>query len=465
MVFSSIISIYKFIPIVLVFYYIVPKKWRNPVLFIANMFFYGWGEPVYIFLMLFSILINFINGYYVYKYLSDEKKARIFLILNAIFNLALLGFFKYYNFFAENLNTLWFVNLPELNLPLPIGISFYTFQMMSYPIDIYRGDADYESSIINFGTYVALFPQLIAGPIVRYKDISDQLKLRNENISYFDSGVKVFIVGLAKKVLIANNVGLIWKHYSELAPTSLTVLGAWIGIIAFYFQIYFDFSGYSDMAIGLGRMFGFEFKINFDYPYTSQSITEFWRRWHMSLGTWFRDYVYIPLGGNRKGLKRQIINILIVWALTGIWHGANWNFLAWGLYFGVIIILEKIFLLRILEKLPSLFRYIYAILLVIVSWTIFECTSLSSGLTYAGSLFAAWDNELFASMDFFNLRANILLLLIAAVGSTPLPKKLLNSLNDRVQNIVVPIGATALLLLSTAYLINSSYNPFLYFRF
>lgn len=465
MVFSSIISIYKFIPIVLVFYYIVPKKWRNPVLFIANMFFYGWGEPVYIFLMLFSILINFINGYYVYKYLSDEKKARIFLILNAIFNLALLGFFKYYNFFAENLNTLWFVNLPELNLPLPIGISFYTFQMMSYPIDIYRGDADYESSIINFGTYVALFPQLIAGPIVRYKDISDQLKLRNENISYFDSGVKVFIVGLAKKVLIANNVGLIWKHYSELAPTSLTVLGAWIGIIAFYFQIYFDFSGYSDMAIGLGRMFGFEFKINFDYPYTSQSITEFWRRWHMSLGTWFRDYVYIPLGGNRKGLKRQIINILIVWALTGIWHGANWNFLAWGLYFGVIIILEKIFLLRILEKLPSLFRYIYAILLVIVSWTIFECTSLSSGLTYAGSLFAAWDNELFASMDFFNLKANILLLLIAAVGSTPLPKKLLNSLNDRVQNIVVPIGATALLLLSTAYLINSSYNPFLYFRF
>lgn len=465
MVFSSIISIYKFIPIVLVFYYIVPKKWRNPVLFIANMFFYGWGEPIYIFLMLFSILINFINGYYVYKYLSDEKKARIFLILNAIFNLALLGFFKYYNFFAENLNTLSFVNLPELNLPLPIGISFYTFQMMSYPIDIYRGEADYESSIINFGTYVALFPQLIAGPIVRYKDISDQLKLRTENISYFDSGVKVFIVGLAKKVLIANNVGLIWKYYSELAPTSLTVLGAWIGIIAFYFQIYFDFSGYSDMAIGLGRMFGFEFKINFDYPYTSQSITEFWRRWHMSLGTWFRDYVYIPLGGNRKGLKRQIINILIVWALTGIWHGANWNFLAWGLYFGVIIILEKIFLLRILEKLPRLFRYIYAILLVIVSWTIFECTSLSSGLTYAGSLFAAWDNELFASMDFFNLRANILLLLIAAVGSTPLPKKLLNSLNDRVQNIVVPIGATALLLLSTAYLINSSYNPFLYFRF
>ncbi len=465
MVFSSIISIYKFIPIVLVFYYIVPKKWRNPVLFIANMFFYGWGEPIYIFLMLFSILINFINGYYVYKYLSDEKKARIFLILNAIFNLALLGFFKYYNFFAENLNTLSFVNLPELNLPLPIGISFYTFQMMSYPIDIYRGEADYESSIINFGTYVALFPQLIAGPIVRYKDISDQLKLRTENISYFDSGVKVFIVGLAKKVLIANNVGLIWKYYSEFAPTSLTVLGAWIGIIAFYFQIYFDFSGYSDMAIGLGRMFGFEFKINFDYPYTSQSITEFWRRWHMSLGTWFRDYVYIPLGGNRKGLKRQIINILIVWALTGIWHGANWNFLAWGLYFGVIIILEKIFLLRILEKLPRLFRYIYAILLVIVSWTIFECTSLSSGLTYAGSLFAAWDNELFASMDFFNLRANILLLLIAAVGSTPLPKKLLNSLNDRVQNIVVPIGATALLLLSTAYLINSSYNPFLYFRF
>ncbi len=465
MVFSSIISIYKFIPIVLTFYYLVPKKWRNPVLFIANLFFYGWGEPVYIFLMLFSILINFINGYYVYKYLSDKKKAKVFLFLNAFFNLALLGFFKYYNFFAENLNAIPFISLPQLNLPLPIGISFYTFQMMSYPIDVYRGDADCESSIINFGTYVALFPQLIAGPIVRYKDLSDQLKVRNENLSDFNSGVKVFIVGLAKKVLIANNVGLIWKYYSELAPSSLTVLGAWIGILAFYFQIYFDFSGYSDIAIGLGRMFGFEFKINFDYPYTSQSITEFWRRWHMSLGTWFRDYVYIPLGGNRKGLKRQIVNIFIVWALTGIWHGANWNFLAWGLYFGIIIILEKILILRVLEKLPRIFRYIYTIFLVILSWTIFECTSLSDGLTYAGSLFSMWNNDLYRPMDLFNFRANLLLLLIAAVGSTPLPKKLLNSLNIKVQNILIPIGAAALLLLSTAYLINSSYNPFLYFRF
>lgn len=252
-----------------------------------------------------------------------------------------------------------------------------------------------------------------------------QLKVRNENLSDFNSGVKVFIVGLAKKVLIANNVGLIWKYYSELAPSSLTVLGAWIGILAFYFQIYFDFSGYSDIAIGLGRMFGFEFKINFDYPYTSQSITEFWRRWHMSLGTWFRDYVYIPLGGNRKGLKRQIINIFIVWALTGIWHGANWNFLAWGLYFGIIIILEKIFILRVLEKLPRIFRYIYTIFLVILSWTIFECTSLSNGLTYAGSLFSMWNNDLYRPMDLFNFRANLLLLLIAAVGSTPCLKNCL----------------------------------------
>lgn len=465
MLFSSIISIYKFIPIVLTLYYLLPKKWRNPLLFIANMFFYGWGEPIYIFLMLFSILINFINGYFVYKHLSDKKKARVFLILNAVFNVALLGFFKYYNFFAENLNNLSFISLPELNLPLPIGISFYTFQMLSYPIDIYRGDAECESSIINFGTYVALFPQLIAGPIVRYKDISKQLRHRKENISDFNSGVKVFIIGLAKKVLIANNVGLIWKYYSGLAPASVTVLGAWIGILAFYFQIYFDFSGYSDMAIGLGRMFGLEFKINFDYPYTSRSITEFWRRWHMSLGTWFRDYVYIPLGGNRLGLKRQIINILIVWGLTGIWHGANWNFLAWGLYFGILIILEKIFLLRVLERLPHIFRYIYTVFLVMLSWVIFECTDLGAGLTYAGSLFAVWNNELYTPMDLFNLKANLLLLLIAAVCSTPLPKKTFKGLDIKVQDILAPLGATALFLLSTAYLIDSSYNPFLYFRF
>lgn len=434
-------------------------------MFIANMVFYGWGEPVYIFLMLFSILINFINGYFVYKHLDNKKKARIFLILNAVFNLSLLGFFKYYNFFAENLKFLPFISLPPLDLPLPIGISFYTFQMLSYPIDIYRGDAEYESSIINFGTYVALFPQLIAGPIVRYKDLSDQIKCRKESLGDFNSGVEIFIIGLAKKVLIANNVGILWKYYSSLAPESLTFLGAWIGITAFHFQIYFDFSGYSDIAIGLGRMFGFELKKNFDYPYISKNIIDYWRHWHISLGAWFRDYVYIPLGGNKLGVKRQIFNILIVWALTGIWHGANWNFLVWGLYFGFIIIFEKIFIIRMLDNLPDFFKHVYTMFLVLVSWAIFECESLSEGLKYAGSLFSIWHNGLYRPMDLFNLRTNFLLLIIAAVCSTPMLKNMLNKLNIKTRKIITPVGAAVLFILSTAYLIDSSYNPFLYFRF
>ena len=319
MVFSSILFMFIYLPVVLAVYYISPVKWRNPVLFVANLVFYGWGEPVYILLMMLSITVNYVNGLLIgkYKAAGDMKRAKIVLIVNVVINLSLLGFFKYYDLIVTTLSALPFIDIAPLGLTLPIGISFYTFQTMSYPIDVYRGDADVQRNYISFGTFVALFPQLIAGPIVRYKDVADQLGFRASSIDQFSSGVERFIGGLAKKVLIANNIGALWDVYAA-DPGNLTTLGAWLGILAFSLQIYFDFSGYSDMAVGLGRMIGFEFKENFNYPYISRSVTEFWRRWHISLGTWFRDYVYIPLGGNRRGLGRQLFNITVVWALTGI---------------------------------------------------------------------------------------------------------------------------------------------------
>ena len=323
MVFSSILFMFIYLPVVLLLYYISPVRWRNPILFVANMIFYGWGEPVYILLMLVSITINYINGILIAKWRHvDDKKAKTVLVVNVVLNLALLGFFKYYNMLADTLNALPFMNPPDLDITLPIGISFYTFQTMSYPIDVYRGDADVQKNYISFGTFVALFPQLIAGPIVRYKDVADQLGFRASSVDQFSSGVERFMIGVGKKVLIANTIGKLWDAYA-LSVGELTFVGSWIGALAFGLQIYFDFAGYSDMAIGLGRMIGFEFLENFNYPYISKSITEFWRRWHMSLGTWFRDYLYIPLGGNRCGKARQIFNIVVVWAATGIWHGAN----------------------------------------------------------------------------------------------------------------------------------------------
>ncbi len=465
MVFSSILFMFKYLPVVLAIYYISPVKWRNPVLFVVNMVFYGWGEPVYLLLMLFSITINYVNGLLIDRFRENDKKARLILTVNIVINLALLGFFKYYDLIAETLSLLPFISLPPLGISLPIGISFYTFQTMSYPIDLYRGDADIQKSFISFGTFVALFPQLIAGPILRYKDVADQLTFRSESAAQFASGVRRFVIGLAKKVLIANNVGLLWDTYAAMGASELTLVGAWLGLAAFTFQIYFDFSGYSDMAIGLGRMIGFEFLENFDYPYISKSITEFWRRWHISLGTWFRDYVYIPLGGNRHGLRRQLVNIVIVWALTGIWHGANWTFLLWGLYYSVFLILEKAFLLRRMGKWPAVVRHIYTIFIVMVGWVIFQLDTLAEVGTYMGAMFGLSTGGLVSGPDLYYLGSYGALLAAAAIFCTPAAKRLFWKLPEKVQYMAAPILVILALVVSTSYLVDATYNPFLYFRF
>ncbi|HAE92860.1 MAG TPA: transcriptional regulator, partial [Tissierella sp.] len=383
-------------------------------------------------------------------------------------NLGLLGFFKYFDFFISNINNIFDFNISLLNLTLPIGISFYTFQTMSYTIDVYRGDTKVQNNIISFGTYVTLFPQLIAGPIVRYQTVAEEINNRMESYDLFSEGIKRFILGLGKKVLLANNIGLLWKNISSLNTWDIPVLTAWLGILGFSFQIYFDFSGYSDMAIGLGKIFGFNFLENFNYPYMSKSITEFWRRWHISLGTWFREYLYIPLGGNRKGRFKHIRNILIVWILTGIWHGASWNFALWGLFFGVILIIEKLFLLNLLEKLPHYLTRIYTLSLVLMSWVIFAFDSIKDGLNYIKILFGFGNNPIFNHTSLYFLYTNILLFLILIIGSTDIPKRLWKYMSNRFNNklwIIENIFLLLVLGLSIAYLVDQSYNPFLYFRF
>ncbi len=464
MVFSSLLFLFIYLPLVLAIYYIVPLRWRNLWLFVANLVFYGWGEPVYILLMLFSITINYMSGLLVNKYRTHDKAARRVLVVNTVVNLLLLGFFKYYDLIAETLSLLPFLNVPTLGVVLPIGISFYTFQTMSYPIDVYRGDAGVQKNYISFGTFVALFPQLIAGPIVRYKDVADQLNFRSNSVEQFASGVRRFIIGLAKKVLIANNIGLVWDHYAAAGP-ELTVVGAWLGIISFGLQLYFDFSGYSDMAIGLGRMLGFEFMENFNYPYIAKSITEFWRRWHISLGTWFRDYVYIPLGGNRCGKRRQIFNILVVWALTGIWHGANWTFLLWGLYYAFFLILEKLFLLERMTKWPAFFQHAYTLLIVFVSWALFQLNDLSQVSAYLSAMFGIQSAGLIASGDLYRLGSYGITIVIGIVCATPAGKLLYKKLPDKAAAVITPVLILLVLVISTAYLVDATYNPFLYFRF
>ena len=466
MVFSTPYFLFLYLPAVLFLYYISPLKFRNFILLIFNLLFYGWGEPVYILLMIFTIVLDYFAGIIVQrcKDRGNDKGARWAVGISLGLNLAILFFFKYWVLVASTLQGFG-LNVPTFDLVLPIGISFYTFQTMTYPVDIYRGDAELPKNLINFGTFVTLFPQLIAGPIIKYKELADQMNYRTHSPEQFASGVQVFVVGLAKKVLLANNLGMLWDAYKALPTDQLTVAGAWLGVVAFSFQLYFDFSGYSDMAVGLGRMLGFEFLRNFNYPYISKSVTEFWRRWHISLGSWFREYMYIPLGGNRVSKPRLYLNLFLVWAATGIWHGASWNFLIWGLYFAVLIILEKAFLGRLLEKLPAAVQHIYTLFLVLVSWAIFAVEDFGQLGPYLKAMFGMAGGGLTNDNVGYYFFSYLPMLIIAAVASTPLAAKIWNKLPKKTVAVVLPVLLLAGLIFSTAYLVDATYNPFLYFRF
>lgn len=475
MVFSSLLFLFRFLPLALLAYYAAPKKLRNFVLFIASLIFYAWGEPVYVILILFSTLVDYTAGRAAgyFRERGQQKRAGVALFASIFINLALLGFFKYADFFLQTLHTLFSFDVPSLGLALPIGISFYTFQTMSYTIDVYRGEVKAQKNFITFGAYVSLFPQLIAGPIVRYQSVEEQLNSRKESADLFFYGIVRFAAGLGKKVLIANQIGAVWNEIASLPPEQLTVASAWLGAFAFAFQIYFDFSGYSDMAIGLGAMFGFTFPENFNYPYESWSITEFWRRWHISLGTWFREYVYIPLGGNRKGLPRQISNIAIVWFLTGLWHGAAWNFVLWGIYYGILLSLEKFFLMDILEKLPRLFGHIYTMLNVLIGFMIFAYQDMRDGAVFLQAIFfhskAGWAGQ----QAVYLALSNAGLYFIAIAGCTSFLKRLVSEkiLPDAhgkrgwIRDAAGILYVMAIFAACLAMLVNSSYNPFLYFRF
>lgn len=468
MVFSSLIFIFFFLPVTMTVYYISPRFLRNLVLFTASLLFYAWGEPVYIFMMLFTIVVNYAASLAIAKYREQKRIACAVFITTMAVDLGILCFFKYYGFLVDNLNVLFGLELIASALPLPLGISFYTFQTMSYVIDVYREKTDVQRNIISFGTYITMFPQLVAGPIVKYSDIAQQLTRRRENLSLFGEGAALFITGLAKKVLLANNIGILWHSVKAGPIGELSVLSAWLGIIAFTFQIYFDFSGYSDMALGLGKMFGFNLLKNFDYPYISTSITEFWHRWHISLGSWFREYVYIPLGGNKAGRLNQYRNLLVVWFLTGLWHGASWNFVLWGLYYGVFVTIEKLFLLEWLNRRPRFVGHLYTLFVVVIGWVLFEFESIPQIAGYLGTMFGLGAHAFFDSQAVYYLYTNGALLLVLAVCSTPLVRKAGSVIQMKLGKaglLVIPMIYLSLVFLSTAYLVNESYNPFLYFRF
>ena len=461
MVFSSLPFLFFYLPAALALYKLSPQKLRNLFLLIASLFFYGWGEPVYILIMLLSIFVDYTHGLLVERWRDNDRKARMAVASSVFFNLAILVFFKYWDFIALNINSLTGIGLPVLGIPLPIGISFYTFQTMSYTIDVYRRAAPVQKNVITFGTFVTLFPQLIAGPIIQYKTVAEQLVSRREDLEKTASGVTRFTVGLAKKVLLANAVGRLWD--ASLAAERMTVAGAWLGLAAYAFQIYFDFSGYSDMAIGLGRMLGFEFLENFNYPYISRSVVEFWKRWHISLTSWFRQYVYFPLGGNRVPRWKWVRNILIVWLLTGIWHGAGWNFLLWGLYYAVFMLAERLFLGAWLEKLPQTFQHVYTMAVVLVGWALFAVEDMGALGQYLGALFGG--APLVNGVFFYYLRSYLPLLAILTAAATPLGRKCWGKLGEKTQHVLTPALVLAALVLCTAALVDASYNPFLYFRF
>ena len=467
MVFSSMVFLCGFLPVVLTVYALCTVRFRNFFLFIASLFFYAWGEPRYIVIMLFSTVFDYANGI-VMEYLDRREKPQYrkwVLMLSVVVNIGILCFFKYTDFVLESVGTLTGHPLPLLKLALPIGISFYTFQTLSYTIDVYRRKVEAQHNIIDFGMYVCLFPQLIAGPIVRYSDVAEQIRNRRGSWEERAYGAQRFIVGLAKKVLLANQIGDLWSQISVLPQSDMSMSAAWLGAIAYTFQIYFDFSGYSDMAIGLGSMFGFSFPENFKHPYESKSITEFWRRWHISLGTFFRDYVYIPLGGNRCKLPHVIFNLFAVWALTGLWHGANFNFIAWGIYYFVILVLEKYVYGKYLEKLPSLLKHIYALFLILLGWTIFYFEDFGQFATYLTSMFTL-KNGIIGGDTLSTILMYLPILIVTAMASLPIWKNTYLKLKDKKYMGVLEIAFCAVVIvLCTASLVNQSYNPFLYFRF
>lgn len=457
MLFSSIPFLFYFLPCVLLLYAISPKKFKNFTLLVCSLVFYAWGEPRLVLLMLITVLGGYILGLLTEKF---NKHKKLFLTLAIALSLGFLGYFKYVDFFIKNINLMTGLSIPLLNVALPIGISFYSFQLLSYNIDVYRGNVPAQRNFVDLATYISLFPQLIAGPIVRYSDVAKQLRNRNHSFDKIALGVRRFVIGLSKKIIIANTLGEICEIFKSSNDKS--VLYFWLYAVAFALHIYFDFSGYSDMAIGLGKLFGFDFAENFDYPYISKSITEFWRRWHISLGTWFRDYVYIPLGGSRVGMARMIINLLIVWMLTGFWHGAEWNFILWGLYFAVLLIVEKLFLLKWLNHSKVISR-IYVLLLVVISFVIFNAGSINEAFVYIGGMFGVGDYPLVSTEAFYYLKDYLFVLIIAIVGATNFPKYFVTKF--KTLQWLEPIVLIALLAVSTAYLVDGSFNPFLYFRF
>lgn len=463
MLFSSIPFLFYFLPCVLLVYFIVPQKGRNAVLLAASLFFYGWGEPKFLLFMVFSI----VQGYVFARLIGRGRREKLFLTLSLVLSFALLGYCKYADFFIENFNAVTGLSLPLLKIALPIGISFYTFQIASYEIDVYRGDVAAQHNFIDFAAYVAMFPQLIAGPIVRYRDIAPQLKERTHSLEAVASGASRFAVGLGKKVLVANVLAQLVSAYK--ASAEQTALYAWLYAIAFTLQIYFDFSGYSDMAIGLGRIFGFTFPENFRYPYIAKSITEFWRRWHMSLSTWFRDYLYIPLGGSRCSRIRHIFNILVVWMATGFWHGAAWNFVFWGLFYAVLLMAEKFFLLPALKK-GRVLPHVYVLLAVTLGFVLFDAASLKDALHQLGTLFGAGTASGLGTEALYMLRSYGVVLALAVLGATPLPAMLWKKAQEAkslapVLTVAEPLCTFVLLALCTAFLVDGSFNPFLYFRF
>ena len=473
MVFSSLLFLFRFLPMALLVYYITPICCRNLTLLLFSLIFYAWGEPVYVFLMLAVILLSYVSGLLLERFKQNERRlaARIILALAVVCCLLLLGIFKYADFLIENVNKASGGNFALLNLALPIGISFYLFQSLSYLFDVYRGQTNAQKSLITFGAYVAMFPQLIAGPIVQYKSVAAQLQKRRETFGEFALGVHRFVLGLGKKVLLANNLGLLWRSVQAADYQELPLLTAWLGLAAYTLQIYFDFSGYSDMAIGLGHMFGFRFAENFNYPYISKSITEFWRRWHISLGSWFREYVYIPLGGNRAGALWQVRNILTVWLLTGVWHGASWNFVLWGGYYGLLLLVEKFVLQKHLLKLPNWSRHVYCLFLVMLGWSLFTFDDLERYGLFLQALFGCCQAEIWNQETIYLLYNYVALLLLAILGATRLPRLLAQHFWRRLsgkpalQSLLQNAFYTFIFILAVAWLVDDSYNPFLYFRF